>query len=166
MPTQRKACRLQCQPVRGTRYRGCAPSGSDETTEVITVNDDNEPHTIVLKPTHESAKAARDYVAMVVSAWRADDYIPRLVVSELVTNALRVSKPDQHIIVRVFRSEAGETVIEVWDQAEGMPTPLAPALQDEGGRGLIILSDLVVRWGRRPLAHRGTGKVVYAVLAA
>lgn len=119
--------------------------------------------TIVLKPVPESIKVARDAVAFVASTWGIDDYIPRVVVSELVTNALRVSTPDDHIIVRAYQRN-GMRTIEVWDQADSMPQMQTPSDTDECGRGLILLEFLVERWGVRPLSSGG--KVVYAELRA
>ncbi|WP_207943074.1 ATP-binding protein [Actinomadura sp. KC345] len=109
----------------------------------------------------ESIKTARDAVSLVASVWGINDYIPRVVVSELVTNAVRHSAPDDHIVVRAYQMN-GKRFIEVWDQADGMPRTQTPAETDECGRGLILLSFLVERWGVRPLNERG--KVVYAEL--
>lgn len=117
--------------------------------------------TIVLKPVPESVKAARDAVALVASVWGINDYIPRVVVSELVSNAVRASTPGDHIVVRAYQMN-GKRFIEVWDQADGMPKAQTPDETDECGRGLILLSFLVERWGVRPLNERG--KVVYAEL--
>lgn len=117
--------------------------------------------TIILKPVPESIKAARDFVALVAGGWGIDDYLPRLVVSELVTNALRVSAGHQHIIVRAYMN-AWRPIIEVWDQSPEHPVIRDPGEDEVSGRGLLLLSGLVACWGTRPVAEGG--KIVFAEL--
>jgi anti-sigma regulatory factor (Ser/Thr protein kinase) len=120
--------------------------------------------TIVLKPVAESIKAARDFVALVAGALGRDDYVPRVVASELVTNALRhaATGPDDVIIIRAY-VRAGRLVIEAWDRSDDRPVVRDPDDTSETGRGLLLMSCLVERWGVRPLAEGG--KVVFAELA-
>ncbi|GAA2639452.1 ATP-binding protein [Actinomadura fulvescens] len=118
--------------------------------------------TIVLKPVPEAIKSARDHVGMIASALHMDDFIPRLIVSELAANAWRHAKPDDHIIVRAYPLH-GRLVVEVWDQSDEMPVIQHPDVTQEDGRGLMILSQLVFRWGTRPVAEGG--KIVFAEIA-
>lgn len=80
-------------------------------------------------------------------------------VSELVANAWRHTDTNV-IIVRACREGSGPLVIEVWDRSDEQPVPRCPGPTDLNGRGLLILSELVVRWGTRPLTEGG--KIVYA----
>jgi anti-sigma regulatory factor (Ser/Thr protein kinase) len=123
------------------------------------------PDVIVLPVSDGSAKAARDWVAKIaIELWQLDDYIPRLVVSELVTNAVRHSQPDQQVIVRAYTC-GGRHTCEVWDQNPALPAMREADATHENGRGLFLLSQLVARWGTRPLSPPGTGKIVYVEFA-
>jgi sodium/proline symporter len=82
----------------------------------------------------------------------------RLVVSELVTNAIRHGKGDPRLRVRVA---SPHVVIEVEDDSGHLPQRRFAMPDDEGGRGLELVAMLAGRWGWRPTA---TGKVVWAEL--
>ncbi|MFC6882769.1 MULTISPECIES: ATP-binding protein [Actinomadura] len=116
--------------------------------------------TIVLPPEGASIKVARDFAGKIAGMLGVDDQLPRLVVSELVTNAwIHGSRPNDQIVVRVYPHN-GRLVIEVWDRSDRQPVVGCPDAAEESGRGLLILSTLVVRWGTRPLSEGG--KVVFA----
>lgn len=112
-----------------------------------------------------------------------------LVVSELVTNALRASsdigrKPTSYDAQGRFKfirlqltSDKRQVLVEVWDGNPQPPTPQGlgaggiPALGEESGRGLFLVEAVSVRWGYHCPAvepgHElspGAGKVVWAVL--
>ncbi|MFC6599556.1 SpoIIE family protein phosphatase [Kitasatospora paranensis] len=79
-----------------------------------------------------------------------------LMVSELVTNALLHADAPRRL--RLFRDDRMLTV-EVAD-AGGQPPRLRPsAEEDEGGRGMHLVSELAHRWGSR---NTREGKVVWA----
>lgn len=83
-----------------------------------------------------------------------------LLVSELVTNALRHGRPP----VELRLNAAPEKVlrIEVLDTADGAdPVQSHAALDAVSGRGLGIVAALAVRWGTE---HLDSGKVVWAEL--
>lgn len=119
--------------------------------------------TIILKPVPESIKIARDFMVLIAGAWGIEDYLPRTVVSELVTNAVRHSSEHQFIVLRAYMN-AGRKMIEVWDQSYDWPVINNPDETEEGGRGLLLLTSLVRRWGARPIPEGG--KVVFAELKA
>ncbi|TDB97606.1 hypothetical protein [Actinomadura sp. 7K534] len=76
--------------------------------------------TLALDPTDQAPRLARAFLAERFREWGvADDYVGRLVVCELVTNAyLHGEGP---IVVHVFKNEHdGGVVIEVWDAGEGV----------------------------------------------
>ncbi|WP_169744474.1 ATP-binding protein [Spirillospora albida] len=116
--------------------------------------------TIVLEATEEAPRLARRFLAERFREWGIeDDYVGRLVVCELVTNALRHGEGP--IIVRVFLDEGdGRPVIEVWDGGEGRPVECPEDHAATGGRGLVLMSRLVRAWDVRPLNEGG--KVVWA----
>ncbi|MFG2005918.1 ATP-binding protein [Spirillospora sp. NPDC048911] len=116
--------------------------------------------TLVLEPAPEAAKAARDLVAEAFGKWGLESYEARLVITELFSNAARVS--GEPVVVRVGRAR-GKVLLEVWDQSDEPLVLRAAGPEEEGGRGLFIIDDLVAEWGVRPLD--GGGKAVWAVMA-
>ncbi len=90
-----------------------------------------------------------------------------LVLSELVTNALRVPVPsDRQVGVRIARSLAeGLLRLEVSDAGAGRPEVRAPGDEETCGRGLLLVEALAHRWG---VVERegGIGKTVWVELKA
>ena len=111
--------------------------------------------TIVLEPTDEAPRLARRFLADRFAEWGiADDYVGRLVVSELVTNSYRHG--EGRIVVRLFRDERdGLVVVEVWDAGEGRPVIGTENYTGTSGRGLLLMAELVRAWGVRPLNEGG-----------
>ncbi|TDE27868.1 ATP-binding protein [Actinomadura sp. 6K520] len=122
----------------------------------------SEVPTLVLEPTDQAPLLARRFLAERFREWGiADDYLGRLVVCELVTNAyLHGEGP---IIIRVFMDERdGGVIVEVWDAGEGRPVIGREDHAATSGRGLLLMSELVTDWGVRPLNEGG--KVTWAKL--
>ncbi len=92
-----------------------------------------------------------------LSVWGLEDvaFTTELVVSELVTNAIRYGHPP----IRLRLIHDRELICEVTDA--GMAAPhLRPArLMDEGGRGLLLVAQLSRRWGVR---YGRDGKAIWA----
>ncbi|WP_433465420.1 ATP-binding protein [Spirillospora sp. CA-128828] len=111
--------------------------------------------TLVLDPTDQAPRLARGFLAERFAEWGiADDYVGRLVVCELVTNAYRHG--EGAIVVRVFRDERdGLVVVEVWDGGEGQPMIPPENHAATSGRGLMLMAQLVQAWGVRPLNEGG-----------
>ncbi|WP_329144520.1 ATP-binding protein [Streptomyces niveus] len=86
-----------------------------------------------------------------------------LVLSELVTNALRVSVPmDRQVGVGfVYDVEVGLLRLEVSDAGAGRPELGSPGDEEMCGRGLLLVDALADRWG---VCDRegGIGKTVWA----
>ncbi|MFF2213217.1 SpoIIE family protein phosphatase [Streptomyces antibioticus] len=82
-------------------------------------------------------------------------FTTELVVSELVTNAIRYAAGP--IRLRLIRERA--LTCEVFDGAATAPHPRHPRATDEGGRGLLLVSQLSRRWGTRFLPE---GKVIWS----
>ncbi|CAL9345992.1 SpoIIE family protein phosphatase [Streptomyces sp. NPDC003090] len=88
--------------------------------------------------------------------WGLDEltFTTELMLSELITNAIRYGSPPIH--VRMLR---GRTLIcEVSDGSSTSPHLRRAATTDEGGRGLYLVSRLAGRWGTR---YTASGKVMW-----
>ncbi|MFE5881630.1 SpoIIE family protein phosphatase [Streptomyces hydrogenans] len=88
-----------------------------------------------------------------------DPLTVELIVSELVTNAVRHGAPP--VTLRLLRGESTLT-LEVRDGAETAPHLRHAKAGDEGGRGLHICSTLADAWGVR---YEEEGKTVWAEVA-
>ncbi len=80
-----------------------------------------------------------------------------LLVSELVTNAVRHASPP--IILEVMCETSHALQVRVSDATPQPPSPGRPEAQDEGGRGLAITEILSDEWGVDP--NSGDGKTVW-----
>jgi anti-sigma regulatory factor (Ser/Thr protein kinase) len=105
-----------------------------------------------------SVGRARELIRDPMKRWSLDDLVPvtELLVSELVTNALRYAKGGP-IGLRLVR-EAGVVCCEVHDSSPALPRMLQAGRDDENGRGLQVVSQLAYRWGARRTSE---GKVVW-----
>lgn len=91
--------------------------------------------------------------------WRLHDlaFTVELVVSELVTNAIRYGQPP--VQLRLIRDTS--LICEVSDGSSTAPHLRRARTYDEGGRGLLLVAQLTQRWGTR---HRADGKTIWAEL--
>jgi serine/threonine-protein kinase RsbW len=89
---------------------------------------------------------------------RLDD--AALVLSELVGNAVRHAEGDT-VQVRLRRTD-DVLRIAVHDHSAAGPAPRHASVDDESGRGMLIIEALSSRWGWEPNGH---GKVVWADVA-
>jgi anti-sigma regulatory factor (Ser/Thr protein kinase) len=69
-----------------------------------------------------------------------------LLVSELVTNAVRASGPEGALCLRLL-ADRERLVIEVWDQSAGLPSARPVDEESTGGRGLTVVEAIASRWG-------------------
>ncbi|MFD0329634.1 SpoIIE family protein phosphatase [Streptacidiphilus monticola] len=88
--------------------------------------------------------------------WELDELseTAQLLVSELVTNALRVAKGS----VELQLMRVGKLLVEVSDDDHNLPSLEPSELLDEEGRGLGLVSQLSARWGT---SRKAVGKVVW-----
>jgi anti-sigma regulatory factor (Ser/Thr protein kinase) len=71
----------------------------------------------------------------------------RLIISELVTNALRHGADGEHIDLAVT-PRAGYLCVQVTDEGPGLaPRPRALETEEHGGFGLYFVEQLTRRWG-------------------
>ncbi|MFH9471835.1 SpoIIE family protein phosphatase [Streptomyces clavifer] len=101
---------------------------------------------------------ARKGASAQLLAWGLDDLVftTELVVSELVTNAIRYGGGDP-VRLRLIRDHA--LICEVSDSSSTAPHLRRARIFDEGGRGLLLVAGLTERWGTR---YTGTGKTIWA----
>lgn len=85
-----------------------------------------------------------------------------LVVSELVTNAIRHGAGQ---ITMTLAAAADGVRVGVHDHGYGLPVPRIAGIRAPGGRGLRLVDRLSSSWGVDPTAS-GDGKTVWAVVVA
>ncbi|MGP4048373.1 SpoIIE family protein phosphatase [Streptomyces sp. 2A115] len=92
-----------------------------------------------------------------LEAWGLTDaaFVTELIVSELVTNAIRHAEPP--IQLRLIHDRS--LICEVSDASSTAPHMRRARTYDEGGRGLLLVAHLTQRWGTRPTAK---GKTIWA----
>ncbi|WP_433454811.1 SpoIIE family protein phosphatase [Streptomyces sp. CA-142005] len=83
------------------------------------------------------------------------DFTTELILSELVTNAIRYGRGP--IRVRLLRDRT--LICEVSDCSTTSPHLRYAAATDEGGRGLFLVAQLAERWGTR---YTPDGKIIWA----
>jgi hypothetical protein len=103
-----------------------------------------------------SVREARSVLALPMKRWGLEDLIPttELLVSELVTNAIRYSQGD--VTLRLVNERA--LVCEVLDNSAALPRLRQANSDDENGRGLQVVRQMSSRWGAR---RTPSGKVVW-----
>ncbi|WP_405915377.1 SpoIIE family protein phosphatase [Streptomyces sp. NBC_00728] len=100
---------------------------------------------------------ARGEVSRRLADWGLDEaaFTTELIVSELVTNAIRYGGPP--VQLRLIRGTA--LICEVTDSSSTAPHLRRARMLDEGGRGLMLVAQLADRWGTR---HLPGGKAIWA----
>ncbi|MGW2419435.1 sodium/proline symporter PutP [Streptomyces sp. NPDC001709] len=99
---------------------------------------------------------ARTLAVQQLTEWGIADltFTTELIVSELVTNAIRHATGP--ICLRLIRDRA--LICEVSDASSTSPRLRHARTTDEGGRGLLIVAQLAHRWGTR---YTTTGKIIW-----
>ncbi|KUJ37764.1 hypothetical protein ADL25_27120 [Streptomyces sp. NRRL F-5122] len=102
---------------------------------------------------------ARARTATQLTSWGLPDlsFTASLVVSELVTNAIRYSTGP--IQLRLIRDHA--LICEVSDTNRAAPHAREPAPSEQSGRGLSIVAHLTQGYGTR---YTASGKIVWTEL--
>jgi anti-sigma regulatory factor (Ser/Thr protein kinase) len=119
-----------------------------------------------------AVRDARHHTRRVLAGWdlRALGESAELVVSELVTNAIRACRACQaawaHRQVQLrLASDRARVLIEVQDCSPQLPVPAGATDDDESRRGLCLVEAMSVAWDWYPDPASG-GKVVWALLPA
>jgi len=129
-----------------------------------------------LEPRPESVRAAREFTCATLAGWGmaalCDD--AELVISELVTNALRHAlggragnalggrAGDAAVIRLRLLAQAPYLMCMVSDPSREIPVPQEPGPEAVAGRGLQVIESCSSRWGWHLLDDGG--KVVWALL--
>ncbi|MEJ8661757.1 ATP-binding SpoIIE family protein phosphatase [Streptomyces sp. MS1.AVA.4] len=97
---------------------------------------------------------AREWTTRQLTAWGLEDllFTTELIVSELVTNAIRYGRPPMDL--RLIRHNV--LACEVTDSSSTQPRLRRAHTTDEGGRGLFLVAQLGGRWGCRHSQNRKT----------
>jgi len=118
---------------------------------------------------------ARMHTRAVLAEWGLNDLAEaaELIVSELVTNAVRASTgPDGRprydgsglpVVVVRLATDHTRVLIEVWDIIAGAPVTERAGPDDESGRGLVLVEAVCERWSWQNVPG-WPGKVVWAEL--
>jgi anti-sigma regulatory factor (Ser/Thr protein kinase) len=126
--------------------------------------------TCTLGPQPESVQAARNFTRSTLRMWDMSELIDvaELVVSELMTNALRHGVPaadkaaGEHCLRLRLLAQAPFVMCMVTDPGRGIPVLRDSGPASESGRGLTVVEACCVRWGWHLLDEGG--KVVWALL--
>ena len=135
---------------------GLLPAGSQRTDDAALLAvrvHATAPDAVAAWPLPEdplAARAARRHVRDQLSVWRLDELAAdtEILASELVTNVVRHARGP--IQLRLLRSQA--LVCEVFDGSATTPRIRRASWNDEGGRGLQLVTALSDRWGTRYMA--------------
>lgn len=84
----------------------------------------------------------------------------QLLVSEVVTNAVRHGRGEITLVVRVDEPSIGVAVADSGDELPAKPQDAPPPSQTSG-RGLMIVDALASAWGVTPNPDPAPGKVVW-----
>lgn len=108
----------------------------------------------------DPAQVARARASAMVQLARWDlsavSFVVELIVSELVTNAIRYGSPPLHL--RLLRDQDRALICEVSDGSHTSPHLQRARLDEEGGRGLFLVAQLTDQWGTR---YTREGKTIW-----
>ncbi|MDH6437673.1 PAS domain S-box-containing protein [Streptomyces sp. SAI-144] len=109
-----------------------------------------------IEPDPAQVPRARKSALDQLEAWGLEEtsFVTELVVSELVTNAIRYGEPP--IRLRLIRDAS--LICEVSDASNTAPHLRRARAFDEGGRGLLLVAQLTQGWGTR---HTTDGKTIW-----
>lgn len=114
----------------------------------------------MLEPRRTTPSRIRRLIRATLTSWGLADHIEitELLATEVVTNAVRFAT--RPIELRLVQTE--HLLVEVMDDEHTLPVLRDAHEDDEGGRGLQLVSRLARRWGATRTA---TGKIVWFELA-
>jgi anti-sigma regulatory factor (Ser/Thr protein kinase) len=137
-------------------YDGQDPAGAGDSCRV---------RQITLPAAGQAAGLARQATREALASWLAAplEETAVLLVSELVTNAVRHARSTATLLALRLETSGTCLRIEVHDADPRWPQPGTPAGLDESGFGLVLVNALADSWGVRQTA---TGKAVWAELDA
>jgi anti-sigma regulatory factor (Ser/Thr protein kinase) len=111
---------------------------------------------------------ARAWTRRILREWQLTNLSDpaEIVVSELTTNAMLASRPQERPSIRLSLTlDQGELGIFVRDYCPGTPQRAKAGDEDENGRGLLLVEAMSCRSGWYPLKDGSAGKVVWAAMS-
>ncbi|MFI5685567.1 SpoIIE family protein phosphatase [Streptomyces sp. NPDC051636] len=110
-----------------------------------------------IRAEEEEVSSARELTSRQLSQWGLEEesFTAELIVSELVTNAIRYG--EEPITLRLIRDR--NLICEVSDGSSTSPHVRRARDTDEGGRGLYLITQLTQSWGTR---YSERGKTIWA----
>ncbi|MDI5970890.1 SpoIIE family protein phosphatase [Streptomyces sp. SL13] len=141
-----------------------SPAGAEDDLAVLMARLSTSPDhgfaTWLVDPRPESVAGVRAHLRRTLHAWDLPDLVDAttLLASELVTNALRYA----HGTIELRLAKGASLVCEVADGDLRVPRRRQAGPDEEGGRGLAVVSEYSRSWGTRPTAD---GKIVWFELA-
>ncbi|MEU2056366.1 SpoIIE family protein phosphatase [Streptomyces bungoensis] len=118
--------------------------------------DEDQVATWTIPPHPEEVASARDRAVRQLADWdlTGNSLATEIIVSELVTNALRHGTPP--VRLRLIKDRV--LTCEVSDASPAAPHLRHARTLDEGGRGLFIVAQLAQHWGTR---YTRSGKIIW-----
>lgn len=116
---------------------------------------------VTLSSEPESVRAARRFADQHCRTWGCEELLLEkavLLISELVTNAILHAQGSCELRLRLTSHAVR---VEVLDESGTAPDPQLAGVEDEHGRGLLLVTALSDAWGVEPMER---GKVVWAEL--
>jgi two-component sensor histidine kinase len=99
-------------------------------------------------PTAAAVPEMRTSMVRTLTEWSVDPDAVRsaeLVVGELASNAVKASRPEDVVAVRLTAT-SGNVLVEVWDGNDTAPRIKNPDVFSEDGRGLLMVDALASQW--------------------
>lgn len=130
-----------------------------------------------LAPLPTAVPCARLHARQVLWEWGLQGLgnVTELIISELVTNAAQASEgltgsryecrwaPGAPPVRLWIQSDKHDVLVQVWDGNDRMPQRREPGLDEESGRGLLLIETLSQDYGAYSL-EGCSGKVVWGVI--
>ncbi|MGD0704234.1 MAG: ATP-binding protein [Trebonia sp.] len=133
---------------------------------------------VELRALPASVRSARLHTKSTLHRWCLEGLADaaELLVSEIITNAVRASTPLAHqqsetgqappapVLRFWLTSDSRSVLIQVWDSDRHHPVRKDVGPHAEAGRGLLLIETLSTQWGWYAVDGQG-GKIVWAVCA-
>jgi anti-sigma regulatory factor (Ser/Thr protein kinase) len=115
-------------------------------------------HCVLLTAGPAAAAEARGRVRAAICTWDVgvDVDVAVLLTSELVTNAIAAQTGET--VMLAIACTADELRVDVHDSSRSVPVPGRAAVDEEAGRGLVLVESLSDEWG---WYQTPSGKAVY-----